>query len=74
MFGELKQNIELATKIFQVLYPERNINNIGTIEVENSPGRRDAKYTGDRLAFDLFIEYRNKENEKGFFRIGGKAY
>jgi len=69
MFGELKQNTELATKIFQDLYSERNINNITRIEFEYSPGRRDPKYTGDRSAFDVFIEYENRENKKGFFGI-----
>ena len=69
MFGELKQNTELATKVFQDLYPERNINSITNIEFEHSLWRRDTKYTGDRSAFDVFVEYKNMTNEKGFFGI-----
>jgi len=69
LFGELKLNTELATKIFQELNPERNIYNVTTVEFEYSPGRKNPQYTGDSSAFDVLIEYENRENKKGFFGI-----
>ena len=69
LFGELKINNELATKIFKELYPERNLKRVTTIEFEYSPGRKNLKYTGDSSAFDVFIEYETEKNKKGFFGI-----
>jgi len=69
LFSELKHDLELATKIFQNIYPNRNINNIITIDFEYSPGRKNIKYTGDRSAFDVFIVYTNKLNHKCIFSI-----
>ena len=69
LFGELKINLDLATKVFQDLYPERNIQKVTEIKFEYSPGRKDPKYTGDSSAFDVFIEYLNNKNEECFFGI-----
>jgi len=69
LFGELKHDLELATKIFQNIYPNRDINSIITIDFEYSPGRNNIKYTGDRSAFDVFIVYTNELNQKCFFSI-----
>jgi len=69
LFGELKENLELATKCFQCIYPNRDIKNIISIDFEYSPGRNDLKYTGDRSAFDVFIVYINKSEKKCFFSI-----
>jgi len=69
LFGELKLKTELATNIFQKLYPERNIYKVIAIDFEYSPGRRNPKYTGDSSAFDVFVEYENNDNQKGFFGI-----
>lgn len=57
LFGELKLNGLLATKVFQKLYPDLKIEKVTNIEFEYSPGRKDLKYTGDSSAFDVFIEY-----------------
>lgn len=69
LFGELKLNTGIATKVFQDIFPERNIKIINTIEFEYSPGRGDPKYTGDKSAFDVFIEYVSKDNKSGFLGI-----
>jgi len=39
------------------------------IEFEYSPERRSLKYTGDSSAFDVFVEYKNEKDKKGFFGI-----
>lgn len=69
IYGELKRDLELAASVFKELYPDRDINKITAIEFEYSPGRRNPKYTGDRSAFDVFVEYENKLNQKCFFGI-----
>ena len=69
LFGELKLDAELTTKIFQDLYPIRNIKNVTSILFEYSPGRKNPNYTGDSSAFDVFVEYQNKENKNCFFGI-----
>jgi hypothetical protein len=69
LFGELKLNLKLATKVFKTLYPFRNIEKIKTIEFEYSPGRKNPKYTGDGSAFDVFVTYENENSQKGFFGI-----
>jgi len=69
LFGELKKDLYLASKVFQELYPERNIREISAIEFEYSPGRKNPKYTGDSSAFDVFIKYETIDNKNGFFGI-----
>jgi len=69
LFGELKLNRELATKVFKNLYPNKNIKKITKIKFEYSPGRKNKKYTGDSSAFDVFVKYRTKQDEKGFLGI-----
>lgn len=69
IYGELKRDLELATSVFRELYTDREINKITAIEFEYSPGRRNTKYTGDSSAFDVFVEYENKLDQKCFFGI-----
>lgn len=69
LFGELKRNETLATKVFKVLYPNLGIERIENIEFEHSPGRKDLKYTGDSSAFDVFIEYSTKAEKLSFLGI-----
>lgn len=69
LFGELKQNNLLATKIFKDIYLSHDIEYITKIEFEYSPGRRDLKYTGDSSAFDVFIEYKTSSGQLSFFGI-----
>jgi hypothetical protein len=69
LFGELKLNGLLATKVFQELYPDLKIDKITNIEFEHSPGRKDLKYTGDSSAFDVFIEYLTTSGQLSFLGI-----
>ena len=56
LFGELKHNLDLATRVVAGL-TSGHVAQVTAIEFEHSPGRRDTKYTGDRSAFDVFVEY-----------------
>ena len=67
LFGELADNLELATRFFSELFPNK-IDKILSVQFEHSPGRGDKQYTGDRSAFDVFIEYK-KADHKGFIGI-----
>ena len=67
LFGELFFDLNLATVFFQNLFPER-IDKVMAIRFEYSPGRGDFKYTGDRSAFDVFVEYK-KGDIRGFIGI-----
>ncbi len=69
LFGELKLNGPLATKVFEELYPDLKIEKITNIEFEHSPGRKDLKYTGDSSAFDVFVEYLTTSGQLSFFGI-----
>jgi predicted RNA-binding Zn-ribbon protein involved in translation (DUF1610 family) len=73
LFAELKLDLELATKVFKKLTSGR-IEKVTAIEFEYSPGRKDISYTGDRSAFDVYVEYTNNSNEKGFVGIEVKYH
>ena len=68
LFGELHYDLKLATKFFQKLFPGK-IKEVKEVKFEYSPGRGDRNYTGDRSAFDVFIEYTNKKRKRGFIGI-----
>ncbi len=67
LFGELYFDLELATKFFKQLFPDR-LDNITAIRFEYSPGRGSTKYNGDYSAFDVFVEY-SKDTKRGFIGI-----
>lgn len=67
LFGELHYDLDLATKYFQRLFPNR-LDTVTAVKFEYSPGRGDTKYIGDHSAFDVFVEY-NKGDKKGFIGI-----
>jgi len=67
LFGELKADLGLASRVFKRLFQSR-ISEVTNIEFEYSPGRGNAKYTEDRSAFDVFVEYTGP-NGKGFVGI-----
>ena len=68
LFGELCFNLELATTLFKNIFPER-VDKVTKILFEYSPCRRDKNFTGDRSAFDVFIEYISNEGKNGFIGI-----
>jgi hypothetical protein len=73
LFAQLQQDLELATKVFRQLCPAR-VNNVISLSFEHSPGRGDITYTGDRSAFDVYVEFLNNSNEKGFIGIEVKYH
>jgi len=67
LFGELHFNLDLASKLFSKLFPDR-VESVTAIKFEFSPDRGNNEYTGDHSAFDVFYEYR-KNDKKGFIGI-----
>lgn len=68
LFGELKLNLKKALQFFNTLY-DNYFKSIDKIEFEYNPARRDPRLTGDRSAFDAFVEYTSVFGEKGFIGI-----
>lgn len=52
LFGELYYDLELATRFFSQLFPNR-IEKVLDIKFEYSPSRGNQKYIGDHSAFDV---------------------
>ena len=73
LFGELQQDLELASRVFQRMTAGR-VNTVTAIGFEVSPGRGDAKYIGDSSAFDVFVEYVSAGGVKGFCAIEVKYH
>lgn len=67
LFGELHFDLDLATKYFKQLFPDR-LDRVTAVKFEYSPGRGNIKYIGDHSAFDAFVEY-TKGDKKGFIGI-----
>lgn len=65
LFGELHFDLKFASKYFNKLFPDR-VKEVTTVQFEHSPGRGQQEYTGDHSAFDVFIEYKNLEDKRGF--------
>jgi hypothetical protein len=55
LFGPLAEDLDLATTALHKIWPD--IRTVTDIRFEWSPGRGDQRYTGNRSAFDVFIEY-----------------
>jgi len=70
LFGELKleSSFNTATKLFNSLF-DGDVKKVTGIEFEYSPGRRNPKYLNDRSAFDVFVKYISKNDERCFFGI-----
>lgn len=68
LFGELKLNPEKALQFFNLLY-DNYFKSIDNIEFEYNPARRDSRLTGDRSAFDVFVEYTSVAGKRGFIGI-----
>lgn len=68
LFGELKSNREKALQFFNILY-DNYFKSIDKIEFEYNPARRDPRLTGDRSAFDVFVEYTTTTEKQGFIGI-----
>lgn len=68
LFGELKLHLDKASQFFDILY-DNYFKSIDKIEFEYNPARRDPRLTGDRSAFDVFVEYTSIAGKKGFIGI-----
>jgi len=73
LFAELKADLQMASKVFNALSPDR-IKKVTKIEFEYSPGRSDLKYTGDRSASDVYVEFLSDSGKKGFIGIEVKYH
>jgi hypothetical protein len=73
LFGELKLDLALAGRVLRRLVPGK-IKTVHRIEFEHSPGRGDPRYTADRSAFDVYVEYETIGGEKGFLGIEVKYH
>ncbi|MCK4887574.1 MAG: hypothetical protein KAS96_09320 [Planctomycetes bacterium] len=73
LFAELKADLQMASKVFNALSPDR-IEKVTKIEFEYSPGRSDLKYTGDRSASDVYVEFLSDSGKKGFIGIEVKYH
>lgn len=67
LFAELKADLVLASRVFEVLLERPGIR-VEEIAFEHSPGRGDARFTGDHSAFDVFVAYLDGE-ARGFVGI-----
>jgi hypothetical protein len=54
-FGNMAEDLDLATAVMAKLLPDA-FNEVTGVRFEYSPGRSDARYTGSRSAFDVFVE------------------
>ncbi len=73
LFAELKSDIPLATDLVKEITSGRFCK-VKAIEFEFSPGRRDARYLGDRSAFDVFIGCETATGGRGFIGIEVKYH
>lgn len=73
LFGELQADLALATRVFSALWPTR-VQAVTAIRFEHSPGRSDLTFTGDRSAFDVFIEHTVPTGGTGFIGIEVKYH
>lgn len=69
LFGELKNNLDLATKVFYELGLLQKNNKVDDIIFEHSPGRNNKDFIEDKTAFDVFIKYSDLDDHNGFIGI-----
>jgi hypothetical protein len=73
LFGELQNDLGLASRILRRMTGGR-IDSVTHVGFESSPGRGDPRYTGDRSAFDVFVEYATANGAPGFAGIEVKYH
>ncbi len=73
VFATLASDLALASDVFAHLWPERVLA-VTRVEFEYSPGRSAAQYTGDRLAFDAYVEHTTPSGGRGFVGIEVKYH
>ncbi|MGH7285447.1 MAG: PGN_0703 family putative restriction endonuclease [Polyangiaceae bacterium] len=73
VFAELSLDLDLASRALARLTSGR-VSDVTSIDFEHSPGKGDARYTGDRSAFDVFVRYRAPGGKRGFAGIEVKYH
>lgn len=73
LFGELCQDLALATRVFAILAPQR-IGQVASLKFEYSPGRGQQRYTADGTAFDVYCEFTTPSGGAGFIGIEMKYH
>ncbi len=73
LFGELQQDLGLATRALRRLWPDR-VSEVVAVDFEHSPGRSDPTYTADRSAFDVFITCKTPRGAAGFVGVEVKYH
>ena len=73
LFAELQIDLKAATAFVRAMGIEQ-VAEVTAIAFEHSPGRGDEAYTGDRSAFDVFVEYTTKSGKSGFLGIEVKYH
>ncbi len=73
LFGELKLDLGLASEVMRALRPAC-IGAVSSIRFEYSPGRSNEHFTGDKSAFDVFVEYESINGGQGFLGIEVKYH
>jgi hypothetical protein len=68
LFGELSLDLPFASAVIATLTGGR-VHRVTAIEFEYSPGRGDTRYTSDKSAFDVFVEYLDAGGLRGFLGI-----
>lgn len=54
LFGELQRDLVLTGRVFERLLARRGLR-VVSVDFEHSPGRGDARFSGDHSAFDVFV-------------------
>ncbi|MDR1897113.1 MAG: hypothetical protein LBR10_10020 [Prevotellaceae bacterium] len=66
-------NYEVGTSVFKEIFPFLNIRQLTDIKLEYVPGdgngKKDRKITTDNSCFDVYIEYRDNNGQKGSIGI-----
>jgi len=68
LFGEMHFDLDLASRFFRRLFPSK-VELVTNVLFEYSPERERKELTGDRSAFDVFIEYKDQQTRLGFIGI-----
>ena len=73
LFGELKANLPLAAKVIGGL-TKSGVAKVTRLEFEHSPGRGDARFSGDHSAFDVYVEFLRADGGREFLGIEVKYH
>jgi hypothetical protein len=68
LFAELAEDVEFASRVLRRMTVGR-VDRVTAVQFEHSPGRRAPRYTGDRSAFDVFVDCVTRTNERAFVGI-----